>query len=223
MMTPEQLRAIEERCSKATSEPWYVFEQDAVQYTRRFVMHKESVTLAQMNTPCLMYSNMEADAEFIAHARTDLPALVQEVKRLRGERDHYEKQVTAAITERDSVEEWADKLAEASGEVGEHSSHNNPWLNGLENIEKLRADNARLREVLPKLDLEMSGLLGFASSLGSAETFKDATGKPCAAVPLGWIDSLNGYAKDVTAALEKARAALATEKATDEARDSQPD
>lgn len=44
------------------------------------------------------------------------------------------------IAERDRVEAWADKLAYAiakkcGADIGEHSSHNNPWANALALIE----------------------------------------------------------------------------------------
>jgi hypothetical protein len=44
------------------------------------------------------------------------------------------------IAERDAMEAWADKLASAiakrsGADIGEHTSHNNPWANALALIE----------------------------------------------------------------------------------------
>lgn len=74
------LREIEKRIAKATPEPWYTqgFEPS------RFVMHSPCVSLLQMNGPCIMYKNGDADSQFIAHARTDLPTLCQIIRQLQG-------------------------------------------------------------------------------------------------------------------------------------------
>jgi len=69
-MTPEELKEIQERTEKATPGPWRVerasFSDDG------FAMFEiENVTEIQ-----------KADADFIAHARTDIPKLLDCIKYL---------------------------------------------------------------------------------------------------------------------------------------------
>ncbi|WNO29677.1 hypothetical protein [Bacillus phage SDFMU_Pfc] len=73
-MNPEQLNAIEERVVKATPGPWIVEES---RYEGRF--NAASVDENYDLPACLM--GIE-DAEFVTHAREDVPALIAEVERL---------------------------------------------------------------------------------------------------------------------------------------------
>lgn len=66
-----------------------------------------------------------------------------------------DREADRLLKERDSAQEWADKLAEAIGayfdrDVGEHSNLNNPWAVALELIEDagLAAAKASLTEKL---------------------------------------------------------------------------
>lgn len=77
-MTPEALRAIEDRCSKASAGPW---DDDKL---NDHVLQK----LVRDGPGIGAFIRIE-DKEFCKHARTDLPALVQEVKRLTEERDQW--------------------------------------------------------------------------------------------------------------------------------------
>lgn len=75
MIKQEQLNAIKERVANATPGPWLVEES---RYEGRF-----NAASADENydlPACLM--GIE-DAEFVTHAREDVPALVAEVERLR--------------------------------------------------------------------------------------------------------------------------------------------
>lgn len=57
------------------------------------------------------------------------------VERLEHELAHERSLHGGTIDERDTAQEWADKLAYAVADqdvIGEHSSLNNPWLNALE-------------------------------------------------------------------------------------------
>lgn len=73
-MTPEQLDEIEKRASLATAEPW-----------------EGSGIMGSVTTPdgCMFFdwdapqSKEEDTIRFVKHARTDVPALVAEVRRLR--------------------------------------------------------------------------------------------------------------------------------------------
>jgi len=96
-LTDEELAAIKARAEAATVGPWYVQSTTACFLN----IHGGDRTtdgrfLAQMgyDPPANdayfddgepQYDGADRDADFIAHARTDVPALVAEVKRLRGE------------------------------------------------------------------------------------------------------------------------------------------
>ena len=71
------LEAIKARCEKATAGPWYGYEE------RESSAEGHAVSTGPSNLFTIGISNQDAnDADFIAHARTDIPALVAEVERL---------------------------------------------------------------------------------------------------------------------------------------------
>ena len=77
-MTPEYLAEIEARANAATEEPWiaeYSKEQGCCVIPHDAHSTREAVAV------CRLYLRA-FDAEFIAHARTDVPRLVAEAKRL---------------------------------------------------------------------------------------------------------------------------------------------
>jgi len=85
-MKDEELRAIRDRLEKASDGPWFV---------RRIPNSYESQVGDRHTHPCirgfrvprrlynLAWQQCEADAEFMAEARQDVPALLGEVERLR--------------------------------------------------------------------------------------------------------------------------------------------
>lgn len=80
-LTQAELNEIKERAEKAVSGPWSVDVQteSCDQYGEIYEIVQSDVFLA----PVVAESNSEADAEFIAHAREDIPKLVAEVERLK--------------------------------------------------------------------------------------------------------------------------------------------
>jgi len=70
-MNQKQLNAIKERVTKATPGPWEYDEEDRGIWNKGALNYLGTVTLSHI------------DAEFITHARDDVPALVEEVERLR--------------------------------------------------------------------------------------------------------------------------------------------
>lgn len=74
-MTDIELKAIEDRAAKATPGVW-TWAQDSrpAHWFRKLLVTKAA-----------WWAKSAADAEFIAHARTDVPALVAEVRRLQNE------------------------------------------------------------------------------------------------------------------------------------------
>jgi hypothetical protein len=88
-MTTEELAAIEARANAATAGPWRGTKDEGVQ--------ADATAVFETGCECCTPSRLsEADALFIAHARTDIPALVAEVRRLKG----YEEIVLKMMHER---------------------------------------------------------------------------------------------------------------------------
>lgn len=125
-MTDLDLDAIEARANAAIDGPWVVKHEPAWEADN--VQHPDVITVgAQMweaddepMTVCLVSTDHEddpvdvlLDAEFIAHARTDVPALVAEVRRLRERAEAHAVTVQQAVAverQRDEaraeVERW---------------------------------------------------------------------------------------------------------------------
>jgi hypothetical protein len=100
-MTDEELKAIRDRARKATPGPW--MPDDSVQpwimqsrrqtgvyvrfYQRNGILNHVSFVAARR--PQVPNGSMRpmADAQFIAHARRDIPALLAEVRRLQRQLD----------------------------------------------------------------------------------------------------------------------------------------
>ncbi|MET4563352.1 hypothetical protein ABIA69_004549 [Lysinibacillus parviboronicapiens] len=71
MMDQKQLNAIKKRVAKTSVGPWIVVEEE-------FIQNVSSVIGA---------IHLSKDAHFIAHARKDVPALIEEVERLKRENE----------------------------------------------------------------------------------------------------------------------------------------
>lgn len=82
-MTDEELAAIKARCAAATPGPWVADSGNEVSAE----FGKFMVDLCLCYTPrCFDHpATAEDNSMFIAHARTDVPALVAEVERLRSD------------------------------------------------------------------------------------------------------------------------------------------
>lgn len=74
-MTPEELKAIEDRCEKATPVPWEHIGggRESMRYST-----EDGPMRVQVHGVDASFYN----SEFIAHARTDIPMLLAEVERL---------------------------------------------------------------------------------------------------------------------------------------------
>lgn len=118
-MTPEQLQAIEDRAEKATAGPWEWSEAledgwghygpDLISSRTRPKTGIGSRTPAPMviqswghDADGLIIS--PTDAEFIAHAREDIPALVAEVRRLQAEVTHWQANHDAQVGHKQYVQ-----------------------------------------------------------------------------------------------------------------------
>jgi len=84
-MNDEELAAIEARCDAATPGPWksYIEGRDHDSGSD-FIMTGEGETRGY---DIEMTGATHADQDFIASARQDIPRLIAEIRRLRGERD----------------------------------------------------------------------------------------------------------------------------------------
>lgn len=93
MLSEERIAEIKKRCEMATEGPWeWVAEDDTTitlatkdKHEFGFVTwaHRCRACVDRGNGRCYWPSN--EDCDFIAHARTDVPALLAEVERLKAE------------------------------------------------------------------------------------------------------------------------------------------
>lgn len=124
-MTSEELREIEQRCEAASEGPWRyevdekpgVVTWEHVRGPRPFALHQST------NHP-----QDSRDLAFIAHARTDVPRLVAEVRRLQAELEGREQwgidhglREAAVLLERAAESQEAAKVAPA--QKGEHARY----------------------------------------------------------------------------------------------------
>lgn len=72
------------------------------------------------------------DAEFLEHARTDIPLLVAEVERLRTEAEAEERSHGQTIDDRDALHDRIDEIADALGDETECSNVNDRGANAVE-------------------------------------------------------------------------------------------
>ena len=82
MLTEKQLKEIEERASKATPGPWTLDINYLVGFPPKTRPTGESIMLLEETCRAGSAEADDANMEFIAHAREDVPALLEEVKRL---------------------------------------------------------------------------------------------------------------------------------------------
>jgi hypothetical protein len=107
-MTDEELTAIRERAEKATPGPWYSY------YASRPYVMAGHTPVADVET--------DADADFIVHARTDVPVLAAEVERLKTELfdkagPEWAKEYTAARKAEAEMELLRAKLRDRDNEL----------------------------------------------------------------------------------------------------------
>lgn len=88
-MTQEELEAIEARANAATPGPWERWPDDVDGGDGWALVSDADGEPVVGAHPCPLEqcADAEADYAFIAHARSDVPALIAEVRRLRSERD----------------------------------------------------------------------------------------------------------------------------------------
>jgi len=114
MLTPERLRAIKERCERATEGPWGVRhrcrgcgpdDDEAAGLGLELVGPPQPLNKGQFAR--------SADAQFCAHAREDVPALVAEVERLQELKDDYRLRIEHMATALGLIQSEAEALKQA--------------------------------------------------------------------------------------------------------------
>jgi hypothetical protein len=80
-LTPERLAEIEKRCNAATAGPWWIAQSGYNCTGPRAVSHHNATV--EETQPLPIYS--EKNMDFIANSITDIPDLLNEIKRLNGE------------------------------------------------------------------------------------------------------------------------------------------
>ena len=75
-LTTDEIEAIKARCERATAGPWKSFIE-----TREKISGSEFIQTG--GEDIYLTGATEADQDFIAHARQDIPRLIAEIERLR--------------------------------------------------------------------------------------------------------------------------------------------
>ena len=93
-LTEEELKVIEERVNAATPGPWTVTFRDRyfviespsrIEYPGNFVIN--FITIRRTSSLLFTEQEVAGNAALVAAARTDIPALIAEVRALRAARD----------------------------------------------------------------------------------------------------------------------------------------
>lgn len=95
-MNAEQLQAIKDRVDKATPGPWIIEES-------RFGSFNAASVDESYDLPACLMNN--ANAQFVTNAREDIPALVEEVKRLQNEKEALEFHLKVSINANEELNE----------------------------------------------------------------------------------------------------------------------
>jgi hypothetical protein len=97
-MTTDDLAAIKARADAATPGPW------AIDFGSVVASDGEDFV-----TPCYPDERGQLDADFIAHAREDVPALLARVRELEADRDDWQQAARVYAKSRDASDHRADK------------------------------------------------------------------------------------------------------------------
>jgi hypothetical protein len=160
---PGREQEIRARASAATPGPWTVKRDEP---TLSLLVVSDDATL-DINFG-YVGNRPESNAEFVAHAREDVDWLLAENARLRteltSEREKNERDQSDLIDERDVLQDWLDKFAQAVAPeevIGEHSSGNNPWANAFELVTPA-AEVKRLRARVAELEADRDAAVAAA-------------------------------------------------------------
>lgn len=143
MLTPDQLAEIEQRAAAAADGPWSVYHEAPTPPNRW--NHNRSVwaeKVGEYSVCDLDGTNSEADSEFIAHAREDIPALLATVRELQARIAQLEQ-----IIEPGKASGMAQALFDLASECGMSPvSSKAPAWHIRQYIAELQAENKRLKD-----------------------------------------------------------------------------
>ena len=94
-MNAEQIKAIEDRANAATPGSWKVIDKGNT--VKSVAVTTLAVAWSQQEMICPNMSPKTANADFIANARTDIPALLIHIREQQAEIDRLKKLLDAAV------------------------------------------------------------------------------------------------------------------------------
>jgi hypothetical protein len=104
MVTARELQAIKTRAARATPGPWQIHVR-GTSTTIEAQDGKKWIAQAMLGTYGI--GNVEANADFLAHARDDIPTLLAEVERQRAEHAALAEQLRKTTAARDDLSQRA--------------------------------------------------------------------------------------------------------------------
>jgi FtsZ-binding cell division protein ZapB len=172
--------AIRRREQAATPGPWKAvdFGDDTDPRTAYGVWGKDDDDLCIFED----VDTLLADAEFIAHARQDIPALLAEIDRLRGAQATYSRAVADAQQERDEFRDetvtLTTELANTSAALTESRTQAATYANEIgalkAELEQMRAERDAFRDSALHYAAQVSDLtIQVASARKTCEAYKD--------------------------------------------------
>lgn len=95
-MTEEELKEIEDRCNAATKGPWRSFIEgrdhtSGDSFIMTGIKEGEDIWNESRNEDIYVTGATDADQDFIAHSRQDIPKLIQAIRQLRLEIESNKK------------------------------------------------------------------------------------------------------------------------------------
>jgi len=145
MIDAKYLDEIKEREQAATSGPWEVKVKGNTVESHQ--------VMSQGNEPiCSAISPKTKNAQFIAHARTDIPALIAEVERLTRKLVNQNRRILNRESKKDQqINELKEKLKEVQKELEKYHK-TEQWLDDINNpLEPIKVQSALNSEIM-KLD-----------------------------------------------------------------------
>jgi hypothetical protein len=143
IMTNEELQAIRERCEKATPGPWRTVGKKPG-YEVEMIVAGDYADEGEPDLVVEVWASADnkADAEFIAHAREDVPKLLDEVKELREINDWLRKE-NAKLS--NGLHEVCEEVSYLRAVLDEYKKCEEEYASDLCDA---YAENKRLREAL---------------------------------------------------------------------------
>ena len=181
-MTDTDLQAVRERCKKATEKGWFVDNAWRKEFTSRVVVSFfEGADYEVCNLYSLNEEDAEADAQFIAHARDDIPELLtalddakaeceRRLKEVRVEyRDAANKVTREVLQLRAEVAEWKKKHTIVVGSLNLCSDENERLREALKQqrkaVAKLRDEMQLCRKDLPRDNVLWTARIGVCDAI----------------------------------------------------------